>query len=375
MKAENVKRLIASLIATAALAAACSTGTVGSGAAGSASPSPLPSATADFTQSDLSPPHSSTAEIVSQALPSVVNVRVRALSNGVFGTQEGQAEGSGVIIDKNGTILTNNHVVSGALKVEVVFNDDHDKMEASVIGTDVDRDLAVIKVDAHDLTPITLGRSGNLQLGDAVIALGFPLGLGGPTVTKGIVSGLDRTISVAKENGDREHLVGLLQTDAAINPGNSGGALVDSAGQLVGINTAAAQASSAENVGFAIAIDEALPVIKEILSKPAEDRAWLGVQVGNVDDESAAQQAGFPADARGALIVNVFSDSAAEAAGIEEGDLIVSIDDNTVASSNDLTEVLAKYKPGDDVDVKVLRDGGEQTLAVTLGRRPPTLDQ
>ena len=368
-------RLIATLVAAAALAAACSTGRVAGRAAGTVSPSALPSSTVDLTQSDLTPEHSSASEIIERALPSVVNVRVNALSQGVFGTQEGQAEGSGVIIDKDGTILTNNHVVAGALKVEVVFNDDHDKMEATVVGTDVDRDLAVIHVDAHDLTPITLGRSGNLQLGDSVIALGFPLGLGGPTVTKGIVSGLDRTISVAKENGEREHLVGLLQTDAAINPGNSGGALVDSAGQLVGINTAAAQASSAENVGFSIAIDEALPVIKEILSKPAEDRAWLGVQVGNVDDAASAQQAGLPADARGALIVNVFSDSAAEDAGIEEGDLIVSIGDNTVASANDLTEVLAKYEPGDDVDVKVLRDGNEQTLPVTLGRRPPTLDQ
>jgi putative serine protease PepD len=312
---------------------------------------------------------------VSKALPSVVNVRVRALSEGVFGTQEGQAEGSGVIIDKDGTILTNNHVVAGALNVEVVFNDDHEKMEASVIGTDIDRDLAVIHVNAHDLTPVTLGRSGNLQLGDSVIALGFPLGLGGPTVTKGIVSGLDRTISVAKDNGQREHLVGLLQTDAAINPGNSGGALVDSAGQLVGINTAAAQASSAENVGFAIAIDEALPVIKEILSKPAAERAWLGVQVGDIDDAVAAQQANLPADARGALIVNVFSKSAAEAAGIEEDDLIIDIGGHTVASADDLTTVLSGYAPGDDVDVKVLRDGSEQTLAVTLGRRPPTLDQ
>ena len=368
-------KLIASLIAVAGLAAACSTGSVASRAAASASPSTLASPTIDLTQSDISPAHSSTAQIINRALPSVVNVRVRALSSGVFGTQEGQAEGSGVIIDKDGTILTNNHVVSGALTVEVVFNDDHKKMTAQVIGTDPERDLAVIHVNAHDLTPITLGRSGNLQLGDSVIAIGFPLGLGGPTVTKGIVSGLDRTISVSREDGSREHLVGLLQTDAAINPGNSGGALIDSEGQLVGINTAAAQASSAENVGFSIAIDEALPVIKDILAHPAEDRAWLGVQVDDIKYSLSAERAGLDSDARGALIVNIFTNSAAEDAGLKEGDLITRVGSHDVASSDGLTAALGNYAPGDRVGVTVVRDGSTETLTVTLARRPPTLDQ
>lgn len=366
-------KLATSLFALTALLTACSTGRGGGTAA---APAATESVSADLTQSTIAPAHSSTAATIQRALPSVVNVRVTALTQDFFGeSREAKAEGSGVIIDKDGTILTNNHVVSGALKVTVVFNDDHKQMEGTVVGTDPDRDLAVIHVDAHDLTPISLGRSTNLQLGDSVIAIGFPLGLGGPTVTKGIVSGLEREISVAKENGDEEHLVGLLQTDAAINPGNSGGALIDSSGQLIGINTAAAQASSAENVGFAIAIDEALPVIREILSKPAAERAWLGGQFADIHDALSAERAGLPSDARGALFVTVFSGSAAEDAGLEAGDLVTSIDDHTIASLDDLTSVLAGYDPGTEVDVTVVRDGSERTFPVTLGRRPPTLEQ
>lgn len=372
------RNLAAAALSLALIASACSTTRGGGAAATSTTTAASPSASAslDLTQSDFTPQHSSTAEIIQRALPSVVNVRVTALSQDFFGgSHEAKAEGSGVVIDKNGTILTNNHVVAGALNVTVVFNDDHDKMEGTVVGTDPDRDLAVIHVDAHDLTPITLGRSDDLQLGDSVVAIGFPLGLGGPTVTKGIVSGLDREISVQRENGTNEHLVGLLQTDAAINPGNSGGALIDSAGQLVGINTAAAQASSAENVGFAIAIDEGLPVIREILSKPAEKRAWLGGEFDDIASSLDALRAGLPQDARGALFVTVFDGSPADDAGLKEGDLVEAIGDHTIASLDDLTSTLADMDPGTKVDVKILRDGHAQTISVTLGTRPPTLEQ
>jgi len=195
------------------------------------------------------------AVVVERVLPGVVNVRVEALGR--------SGAGSGVVIDREGTILTNNHVVAGASEVTVVFNDGrHDEpLRGEVVGTAPERDLAVIRVDADDLTPVELGRSGDLSLGDPVLALGFPLGLG-PTVTQGIVSGLERTI----EPSGGPRLEGLLQTDAAINPGNSGGALVDAAGRLIGINTAAA--GFAENIGFAIAIDQAQPVVEEILNQP-----------------------------------------------------------------------------------------------------------
>ena len=219
-------------------------------------------------------------------LPGVVNVRT-------LGFDGSKGEASGVVIDRRGVILTNNHVVQGARTVTIFFNDGRhtQPVHGTVIGTAAERDLAIIRVRLDDLVPVPLGRSSKLRLGDGVLAIGFPLDLGGgPTVTQGIVSGLDRTF---QPDGGAS-LEGLLQTDAAINPGNSGGALVDSAGRLVGINTVAVRAGSAENVGFAIAIDEARPVIDEIRSKPADQRAWIGVTFDSIDTAAAAVQLGLP---------------------------------------------------------------------------------
>ena len=203
-------------------------------------------------------------------LPSVVYVRTTVVGGG-------NGEGSGVVVDRAGIIVTNNHVVEGANEIEITFNDGRHRrpLVGTVIGTAAERDLAVVRVAARDLVPIRIARSSSLRLGDDVIAVGYPLGLGGPTVTSGIVSGLNRTV----EPGDGPRLEGLLQTDAAINPGNSGGALVDRAGRLVGINTAAGRGDAAENIGFAIEIDAALPIIEEIRSEPEATRAWLGISI------------------------------------------------------------------------------------------------
>jgi S1-C subfamily serine protease len=319
--------------------------------------------------------HSSVAQVVKKVLPSVVNIRVRQFAvGGLLGQpQTGKAEASGVVISKDGTILTNNHVIEGAVKVIVVFNDDiHTKpLQGHVLGADPDRDLAVVKVAASDLKPITIGRSQRLQLGDDVIALGFPLGLGGPTVTKGIVSGVNRTITVRRDSGASEHLVGLLQTDAAINPGNSGGALVNSAGQLVGINTAAAQASSAENVGFAIAIDHALPVVRQVLSEPVQKRAWLGVSVRDLDP-TIALQLGLDPQTKGALIAGVIPDSPAASSGIKAGEVIVAIAGHPITSANALTNQLTDLNPGQRVTVKLIGSHGPRNIDLTLSNRPAT---
>ncbi|MDX6538793.1 MAG: hypothetical protein QOI71_403, partial [Gaiellales bacterium] len=227
----------------------------------------LPAATAS------SAPGASTADVVARVLPGVVNVRTTALDGS-------KGEASGVVIDSSGIIVTNNHVVQGARALTVSFNDGrHAKpVAARVIGTAAGRDLAIIRVDLGDLVPVPLGRSSELRLGDGVLAIGFPLGLtGGPTVTQGIVSGLDRTVHA--EGGPS--LRGLLQTDAAINPGNSGGALVDARGRLIGINTVGD--TRAQNIGFAIAIDGARSVIDEIRTRPADRRAWIGVTFDSVD--------------------------------------------------------------------------------------------
>jgi S1-C subfamily serine protease len=207
----------------------------------------------------------SLADTISRTMDSIVSVRtVTEVSQlgSPFGSQV-EGEGSGVVIASDGLILTNAHVVENATQIEVTTADGDHTMDATVVGSDADHDLALLRVDSEDLTAITIGSSEDLELGDPLIALGYPLGLG-PTATQGIVSGLNRTIQVGDGAFDASELTGLLQTDAAINPGNSGGALIDSDGRLIGINTAAASASSAENIGFAVAIDEAVPIIESL---------------------------------------------------------------------------------------------------------------
>jgi S1-C subfamily serine protease len=228
----------------------------------SLSPQPL---TAEAVQTSSN--SGSLADVISTAMDSIVSVRtVTDVStfNGPFGG-EVQGEGSGVVIRSDGIVLTNAHVIEGATEIEVTTADGQQTLDATVVGSDAEHDLAILKVDSDDLTALTIGSSDQLELGDSVVALGYPLGLG-PTATQGIVSGLDRTIQIGDGPFDATELTGLLQTDAAINPGNSGGALLDGNGRLVGINTAAASASSAENIGFAVAIDEALPIVEDILS-------------------------------------------------------------------------------------------------------------
>jgi S1-C subfamily serine protease len=319
---------------------------------------PAPKVT--FERSEEAPPRSSVSDVVEDVLPSVVNVRVEAISGSL--RQQGQA--SGVIIDEAGIILTNNHVVQCAAEAEVdVILEDGRNVTGTVVGTVPERDLAVVRVDASGLDAIALGNSSELRLGDDVVALGFPLGLGGPTVTKGIVSGKGR--SIQPQGGTP--LEGLIQTDAAINPGNSGGALVDAAGRLVGVNTAAAGAGTAENIGFAIPIDSAVPVVEDILS--GEPRAWLGVSMDSVDSAAEAAQLGLDAGVRGAAIVALLEGPAAEA-GLREGEVIVAIDGREIDSADVLSEVLADLLPGEEVTVELVSPDGEREVDVELAERP-----
>ena len=202
--------------------------------------------------------------VIAGAMRSVVAVQVTATQIGPFGQPiQAHGLGSGVIIGSD-VIVTNAHVVDGATDVRVRFSDGS-SASATVLGTDATHDIAVVSAPTSDRPAMPIGSSGDLALGQQVVALGYPLGLGA-TATAGIVSGLDRTIDVSGANGGSEHLEGVLQTDAAINPGNSGGPLIDAGGRLVGINTAGASASAAENIGFAIAIDGALPIIENLAS-------------------------------------------------------------------------------------------------------------
>jgi S1-C subfamily serine protease len=330
----------------------------------------------DLDQDEAPPPASELADVIERVLPAVVNVKVRGIRATEFGTENVQGQGSGVVIDADqGIIVTNFHVVADATSVDVVFNDG-DRVEGTVIGTEGETsDLAVIKVEKDDLTEIKIGKSSSLRLGDDVIALGFPLGLGGATVTSGILSGDARTIEVpddSQQDGTKE-LEGLLQTDAAINPGNSGGALIDAAGRLIGINTAAASAGSAENIGFAISIDSALPVIREIIEEPPQSRAWLGVIIATLDP-TIAGELGIDPELEGAVITDIIPDGPAEEAGLAPGDVITRLAGDAVTSQPSLTEALADLDPGDRIAVEVVNDDGTRTVQLTLAQRPATFD-
>ncbi|MFP5352142.1 MAG: S1C family serine protease [Actinomycetota bacterium] len=363
-------RLLIALLAALLLLAGCSIRLEEPGAA-DVERTPL-------EQVDATPRHSELSTVIERVLPSVVNVKVESISLSQTGPPiEGSGEGSGVVIDPKGIILTNYHVVAGAVEVRVVFTDDRDPLEGRVIGGDPDRDLAVIEVEADDLEAIEIGRSSSLKLGDGVVAIGFPLGLGGngtsasPTVTAGILSGTERTIEAQGSFGI-ERLVGLLQTDAAINPGNSGGPLIDLEGRLIGINTAVA--GSAENIGFAIAIDEALPIINEILTDPPDEQAWLGVQLGDITSGFAAEELGVPPDTRGAVIFGLIPGSPAEAEGLQEGDVIVELNGQAIESSDALIARLRRLDPGTRVELSVVSAVGNRIVEVELARRPLTFE-
>ena len=355
-------RLVAAL-AAAALLAGCS----GGGDEDAAPPTaPEPTISAPPTTTAPLPPAPPTttgsiAAAVARVLPSVVSVQTSSFGGGEGG-------GSGVIFDRDGLILTNNHVVEGTTSVTVSFNDGrHDgPLPAEVVGTEPGRDLAVLRVEARNLTPVQLARSSALRLGDPVIAIGFPLDLGGPTVTSGIVSGLDRTIE--GPNGD---LTGLLQTDAAINPGNSGGPLVDRAGRLVGINTAGIREDGTEGIGFAIAIDGALPVIDRLSRGAPSSEGWLGISFSSVDSESAAVQLGLDSSTRGAAVTAVYPGGPGAKADLAVGDVIIAADDVPIRNANALQKAIAEREIGDELDLEVIDSRGPRLATVEVARRTP----
>lgn len=301
--------------------------------------------------------------ILARVQPAVVAIRTRTLSLGDFlRPVPGQGAGTGFVISEDGVVVTNNHVVAGAQSIEVVFGNDR-KMPARVLGRDPTADLAVLKVDASGLTPAILGNSDDLRVGDDVVAIGNALALeGGPTVTRGIVSAQNRTI--VAENGVRlEH---VIQTDTAINPGNSGGPLVNSSGEVVGINTAVA--GDAQNIGFSIAITQAKPVIEELRQGTTRTRPFLGVNMFEVTPD-VAEELDLGVD-KGALVVEVTEGSGAEVGGIRPRDVIVEIDGKTIEDPSDVSDAVRGHKPGDQLKVTVVRDGERQTLDVRLGERP-----
>jgi putative serine protease PepD len=296
------------------------------------------------------------ASILQTDVPAVVAI----VDDG--GPDSGGAAGTGFVISSDGVIVTNNHVVEGANRIQAVFSDGTSR-RATVLGKNAASDLAVVKVDATDLPTIALGDSDQVQVGDDVVAIGNALALqGGLTVTRGIISGLHREVGTTSG----ESLEDVIQTDAAINPGNSGGPLVDSQGRVIGINTAIADPTSAQNVGFAIPISNAKTVIDQL--RQGKQPAYLGVNSESVDQAKADGH--DVSVAAGAYIVKVGPGTPASDAGVQTGDVIVELDGQAIASAPELGGVVRQHKPGDQVTLVVDRGAKKVTLTVTLGEAP-----
>jgi S1-C subfamily serine protease len=306
-----------------------------------------------------------------------------------FGEAEGGgvATGSGFVIDTEGHLLTNNHVVEGASKIEVKLGSSERSYPAKVVGTDPSTDVALLKVDvaADQLHPLRLGDSSKVEVGDPVVAIGNPFGLD-RTVTSGIVSALQRQIE-APAGFSISH---VIQTDAAINPGNSGGPLIDSEGRVIGINsqieTGGGSSGGNVGIGFAIPIDTAREVAKQIEESGKVQHAYLGIEGGSINPQ-LAKALNLPVE-KGVLVASVAKGGPADKAGIEGGDtsatiegaevtlggdIITKIDGNEIASMEDLVEAIDAKKPGDQLEVTVLRGGAEKSLSVTLGNRPASV--
>ena len=328
-------------------------------------PTPTPTNTLAPSNSnnDVSP-HSRIPDVVKRLRPSVVHIQTEAVRLDAFNRPVPTGGvGSGEILDLQGHILTNNHVIAGAERILVTLSDGRG-LEAVLIGGDASIDLAVIKVEAEGLTPILIGSSSELEVGEQVVAIGHALDLpGGPTVTSGLVSALERSIAV-DERITIEH---LIQTDAAINPGNSGGPLVNLDGEMVGVNTAKIQGG--EGIGFAIAIDPAMPLIAELIAEGRiGGRGFLGVSVITIT-ETLAMNAGL-ATPFGVGIVSVSPGSPAEEAGLRPMDVIIAIADKVVRNISDLDSVMIEYREGAAVEVEFFRGNDRHRETVILGMRP-----
>ncbi len=276
--------------------------------------------------------------------------------------------GSGVILDKSGYIVTNNHVVADADDLEVTLHDNR-SFKATVIGTDPTTDLAVIQIKANDLPTLPLVNSDDVKVGEWVLAVGNPLGLNS-TVTAGIVSAKGRNINILREQFAVES---FIQTDAAINPGNSGGALVNMSGGLVGINTAIASPTGAyAGYGFAVPANIVNKVVEDLIEYGVVQRAVLGVMIRSVDGNLAKEK--DLAVNSGAYIDSLMNGSAAAAAGIKVGDVVIEVAGRTVKSSPELQEAIAQFRPGDNVEIKVNRKGSSKSFTVTLNNREGSRD-
>jgi Do/DeqQ family serine protease len=278
-----------------------------------------------------------------------------------FRPRESVNSGSGVIISKDGYIITNNHVVSGATAIEVTLTNNK-KFSANLVGADAATDIALLKIDGADLPTLPMGNSDELRLGEWVLAIGSPFNLRS-TVTAGIVSAKGRSLP---DKSASFKIESFIQTDAAVNPGNSGGALVNTKGELVGINTAiASNTGSYTGYSFAVPISIAQKVVEDIKQFGTVNRAMLGITMTELVQELAAM-AKMESGAEGVFIAEVMEKSAAYDAGLKAGDVIVSISGSKVKNPSEVQAVISKYSPGDTIEISIVRDGEPLKIIVVL---------
>ncbi len=319
---------------------------------------------ANFTEGSI-------ADIANKVSKSVVSIVTSTKSMNLFGqSTDSQAAGTGIIATADGYIVTNKHVINGAHKVTVILDDGTTYEDVEVVATDPLNDVAFLKIkDVSDLTPATLGDSKTITVGQQVIAIGNALGEYQNTVTAGIISGTGRSVTASDGTGSNvETLSDMIQTDAAINSGNSGGPLVNAAGEVIGINTATS--ASAENMGFAIPISSVKGMLNQLIETGKAERAYLGVYAVAITPE-AAKEYNLPVST-GAYLYSpsaysaIVKNSPAAKAGLKDKDIVTAINGVKVGAAGSLADLVSEYKPGDTIQLTVIREGNEMTVNVTL---------
>lgn len=320
------------------------------------------SSTSQNVKYEIESTNSPVVAIAKKAGPSIVGVKVNYVSQSIFGAlQESDEEGSGIIYSEDGYIITNYHVIESAItntnaEVTVTLSDE-ESYTATIVGGDEVTDLAVLKIEKDNLIAAEFGKSSEIEVGEIAVAIGNPLGqeLAG-SVTGGYISALNRKITTDGRTYK------LIQTDAAINPGNSGGALVNSKGQVIGINTVKIGATGVEGIGFAIPSDDALPIIKELIQNKKIVRPYIGISGGNLN-KTNAKMYDLP---EGILVTQVLSNSPAKKAGIQRGDVIIGADGKDIATMEELNEIKNAKNVGDTMVLKIYRSKKEIEVTVTL---------
>jgi S1-C subfamily serine protease len=308
---------------------------------------------------------SAVINVADQDGKAVVEIKTTISSTDFIQTEQ-HGIGSGFIVRADGYIVTNNHVVESARQLQVILRDGAKKYDARVIGTSPEDDVAVIKVDAQNLPALSWGDSNALKVGQLAIAIGSPLGQQN-SVTKGVISALHRFISIPNPStGQVENILNAIQTDAQINPGNSGGPLLNSAGQVVGVNFAIEQAQAGPGLGFALDGNAARDIANQLIQTGHVNRPFLGVTYDQLDETTAAAN-GLVV---GAVVTAVTPGSPADHAGIKIHDVITRVNDQSIDDSHPLKDVLRQYAPGTKISVAISRGGKNQTLQVTLGTHP-----